>query len=112
VDPILQNLQQLWQTLGAARRFYARPGGIELTGYMPTFDELLTGSLFVQSPLRNHAGLSGGYLFEHLYDGAGLSGQNKAGESECPGYCQNKTDFSPCPVKCNCAFVREILAYP
>jgi hypothetical protein len=80
---------------------------IELVGYMPTFDDLVLG-LF----LFNHG--CGTTLacevsvFHHLYDGP-VYQVKKTGGPECPGYCLSETDFSPCPVKCSCAFVRETL---
>ena len=80
---------------------------VGLTGYMPTFDELLTG-LFLFNHRCGTTLSCPVVLFEHLYNGP-VYRVRKSGTPECPGYCQNKTDFSPCPVKCNCAFVREIL---
>ena len=80
---------------------------VGLTGYMPTFDELLTG-LFLFNHRCGTTLACPVLLFEHLYNGP-VYRVRKSGTPECPGYCQNKTDLGPCPVKCNCAFVREIL---
>lgn len=80
---------------------------VQLVGYMPTFDDLLNG-LFL---FNHHCGTTLACqvaLFEHLYDGP-IYQVKKNGQSECPGYCQNKTEFSACPVRCNCAYVRETL---
>lgn len=80
---------------------------IELAGYMPTFDDLLTG-LFLFNHGCGTTLACPVALFRHLYDGP-VYRTRKTGEPECPGHCLNKTDFTPCPVKCNCTFVRETL---
>lgn len=86
---------------------FVQDPGIELTGYMPTFDDVFNGLFLFNHRCGTTLACPVG-IFEHLYDGL-VYRVNKAGEPECPGYCMNKTDFSPCPVECNCAFVREIL---
>lgn len=48
------------------------------------------------------------HVFENLYDGPMF--QNKlTGTDECPGYCLYKKKLGPCPAKCECAYVREII---
>ncbi len=97
------NCDEQWKTIDA----FMQDPGIQLVGYMPTFDDLLRG-LF----LFNHA--CGTTLactvdqFEHLYNGP-VYETNRHGGQECPGYCLNKTEFSPCPQQCSCAYVRETL---
>jgi hypothetical protein len=39
----IQNLRELWQTVWERRDDFMQDPDIELTGYMPTFDDLLTG---------------------------------------------------------------------
>lgn len=46
--------------------------------------------------------------FADLYDGP-VYAEHKTGNSECPGYCLYVNDLRPCPAKCDCAFVRNIL---
>ena len=31
------------------------------------------------------------------------------GTDRCPGYCLHSTDLDPCPMECECAYVRELL---
>ena len=80
---------------------------ISLVGYMPTFDEPISGLFLFNHDCGTTLACKVG-LFIHLYEGP-IYSENKRGSDECPGYCQNKTDFSPCPVECNCAYVREML---
>jgi hypothetical protein len=92
-----------WPNLDA----FMRDPAIELVGYMPTFDNLANGLI-----LFNHG--CGTTLacrveqFKNLFKGP-VYQINKQGGDDCPGYCQNKTDFSPCPIECSCAFVRDAL---
>ena len=80
---------------------------IHLIGYQSNFIQIDKG-LF----LFNH--ICDGTLaipvneFVDLYDGP-IYRENKTGTQECPGYCLYESELRPCPAKCNCAFVREIL---
>ncbi len=80
---------------------------IELVGYMPTFDELVDG-LFLFNHGCGTTLACRVALFEHLYDGP-VYRVKKIGDPECPRHCQDQADLSSCPVKCNCAYVRETL---
>jgi len=46
--------------------------------------------------------------FEDLYDGPIFQGR-ATGSDDCPGYCPHEDSLDPCLVKCECAFVREII---
>lgn len=97
------NCNAQWESLEG----FIQDPDIKLVGYMPTFDELLKG-LFL---FNHHCGTTLACqvgLFTHLYDGPVYT-VKKTGQAECPGYCLNKTDVSPCPVECNCAYVRETM---
>ena len=95
--------QAEWENMEA---FIADPK-IELVGYMPTFDELLKGLFLFNHSCGTTLACRVG-LFSHLYEGP-VYEVKKTGQSECPGYCLNKAELSPCPVACNCAYVRETL---
>jgi hypothetical protein len=106
VDPTFKtcsNCEKSWERL---EEFIQDPA-IELTGYMPTFDDLLTG-LFLFNHGCGTTLACPVALFNHLLRRAGLSDPEN-GWAGMPGPCLNKTDFTPCPAKCNCAFVRETL---
>lgn len=97
------NCQARWLTVEA----FMEDPAIEVVGYMPTFDDLLNG-LFLFNHDCGTTLACPVALFAHLYTGP-IYQVKKAGQSECPGYCQHKSNLSPCPVKCNCAYVREAL---
>lgn len=97
------NCQTRWETVYA----FMRDPTVELVGYMPTFDELTNGLLLFNHRCGTTLACVVGQ-FEHLYDGPRYE-SNRHGNDDCPGYCLNKTDFTPCPQKCSCAFVRELL---
>ena len=46
--------------------------------------------------------------FEDLYDGP-MFKEKLLGTKDCGGHCLHKGDLSPCPTKCECAYVREIV---
>jgi len=82
---------------------------IELIGYQVNFGELLAGFfLFNHSCKTTLAILS--EAFEDLYDGPVFS-ERAFGSAECPDRCLHEDDLSPCPVQCECAFVREIIQH-
>jgi len=100
---ICNNCQTEWETVNA----FMRDPAIELVGYMPTFDDLNDGLIL----FNHHCGTTLACVvgqFEHLYDGP-IYENNRHGHDDCPGYCLNKTELSPCPQECSCAFVRDVL---
>ena len=46
--------------------------------------------------------------FKDLYDGP-IFKERLDGSDDCPGYCFYKSNLEPCPAKCECAYVREII---
>lgn len=47
--------------------------------------------------------------FRHLYNGP-VYEERMTGGTGCPGYCLHKEETRPCPARCSCAYVREVLA--
>ena len=97
------NCEFQWKSLEA----FIEDPKIQVVGYMPTFDDLLKG-LFL---FNHHCGTTLDCqvgLFRHLYDGP-VYRTCKRGQAECPRHCLNQSELSPCPVHCNCAYVRETL---
>ncbi len=97
------NCKEQWRSLEA----FIQDPMIELVGYMPTFDDLQIGLILFNHGCGTTLACQVA-LFEHLYDGP-VYQIKKTGEAECPGYCLNKTELSPCPTTCSCAYVRETL---
>jgi len=48
--------------------------------------------------------------FTDLYAGP-IYTERKTGTEECLGYCLRQNILHPCPVRCECAYVREILQF-
>jgi hypothetical protein len=94
----------VWRTRDA---FLGDPQ-LEIVGYQANFDDLLLG-LF----LFNHRACGStiavpAELFRDLYEGPVYS-HRATGTADCPTYCLHKSELAPCPAKCECAYVREIL---
>lgn len=93
----------VWQT----RDDFLNDPAIFLIGYQANFDNLSLG-LF----LFNHS--CGGTLsikageFTDLYDGP-IYKERLTGTRECPGHCLHERELNPCPEKCECSFVREVI---
>jgi len=47
--------------------------------------------------------------FTDMYDGPVIKDRLDGKKGECPGYCLYESKLVPCPAKCNCAYVREVL---
>ena len=46
--------------------------------------------------------------FRDLYKGP-IFKERATGSDDCPGHCLHEDQLDPCPVRCECAYVREIL---
>ena len=87
-------------------RFLADPS-VEIIGYQANFDELTAGLFLFNHSCGTTLAITAG-TFRSLYNGPVFSGR-KTGTKECPGHCINREELSPCPVKCECAYVREMI---
>jgi hypothetical protein len=82
--------------------------GLALAGYQVNFDDLLLGFfLFSHLACGSTIAVPAG-RFRDLYDGP-VYEDRATGTQECPTYCLRKDELGPCPAKCECAYVREIL---
>ncbi|MFH1748525.1 MAG: hypothetical protein ABIG44_15940 [Planctomycetota bacterium] len=86
--------------------FLADPG-IELVGYQVHFEELTAGFCLFNHACESTLAVTVGD-FRSLYDGPVFE-DRKTGTDECPEYCLHKEELRPCPARCECAYVREIL---
>ncbi len=92
-----------WKT----RDDFLKDDNISIIGYQVNF-EVLTAGIF----LFNHS--CEGTLslavseFEDLYDGP-VYQERVTGSDECPEHCLREDELGPCPNKCECVFVREII---
>lgn len=91
----------------AAREDFIHDPDVVLIGYQANFVNLEKG-LF----LFNHScqsTLSVNVLAFSDMSSQPIFRQKKSGSDECSGFCLHKNDFRPCPVQCECVYVREIL---
>lgn len=80
---------------------------IKLTGYQVSFEELEAGLFLFNHSCNNTLAIPAGD-FTHLYDGPRFK-ENPLGTSGCPESCLQQDNLDPCPVKCECVYVREVL---
>lgn len=81
--------------------------GIVMIGYQASFNNLGSGLFLFNHTCRTTLGCEV-EVFRSLYQGP-VYRETQTGQHECPGYCMNIHELAPCPVKCNCAYVREII---
>ncbi len=95
--------KHVWAT---CHEFVADPN-VSVIGYQVNFKDLETGLLFFNHSCNNKIAIRAD-AFADLYNGP-IFEETKIGTDECPEYCLDKEDLRPCPVECECAYVREII---
>ena len=80
---------------------------VSIVGYQVHFDELTEGLFLFNHSCGSTISLMAG-AFRDLYDGPMFQAR-MTGSDDCPGYCISKSELRPCPAKCECAYVREII---
>lgn len=86
--------------------FLADPS-LTLCGYQLPFEELETGMFLFDHSCKTTLSIPVGY-FTHLYNGP-IFEERATGSDECPVYCLRAEKVAPCKVKCECAYIREIM---
>ena len=80
---------------------------LRLIGYQADFEELMAGTFLFNHVCKNTLAIKADD-FQDLYDGPMFT-ERLEGTEECGGHCLHKDDLRPCPMKCECAYVREIV---
>jgi len=80
---------------------------LEIIGYQIQLEELTAGIFLFNHSCHGTLAIPAGH-FEDLYKGPVFT-QRAHGSEECPGYCLHEEELEPCPVQCECAYVREII---
>jgi len=96
-----------WPTVSS---FLSDPD-VKSVGYQVDFVELESG-FFLFNHLLDSCGTTLAVdvsALSHLYAGEVFTDRITNGP-DCVGYCLNRANLSPCPAKCECAFVRDVLA--
>lgn len=91
---------QTWQDL------LADPA-VVLVGYQVNFTRLESGIILFNHSCKGTLALKA-QDFAQLHDGP-IFTQRATGSDQCGGHCLHQKDFRPCPAKCECAYVRDIL---
>ncbi len=86
--------------------FLADPN-LRMIGYQVNFDELMAGMFLFNHVCGTSLAISADD-FRDLYDGPVFTEKLNATDA-CDGYCLHESDLRPCPAKCECAYVREIV---
>ena len=80
---------------------------IHILGYQVNFQELTEGLFLLNHSCGTTLAIKAGD-FQDLYKGP-IHQERLTGSEECPRYCLRKEELRPCPTKCECAYVREIV---
>ena len=80
---------------------------LDVIGYQANFEALKMGFFLFNHTCKSTLSVRAGE-FGDFYEGPVFEARATGGE-QCPGYCLNQEELSPCPAECECAFVREIL---
>ena len=92
-----------WRT----REAFLSDPDVELVGYQAQFEDLKAGLLLFNHVCQTTLAIEA-VCFRDLYSGPVFL-EHAANRDGCPRYCQHEGDLRPCPVHCECAYVREIL---
>ena len=81
---------------------------IQSIGYMANFQDLELGLFHFNHEACGTTLAIGASRFTDLHTGPVFEGR-LTGSSDCPAYCLRQEELRPCPERCECAFVREVL---
>ena len=91
----------------SSRRDFLDDPRLEIIGYQAQLEELTAGIFLFNHSCHGTLGIPAG-CFEDLYSGP-IFTPRATNTEECPGHCLQECDLDPCPVQCECAYVREII---
>jgi hypothetical protein len=80
---------------------------LHLIGYQVHFEELTAGLILFNHSCGTTLSIQA-KEFQDLYSGPMFS-ERLNGTEECQESCLHEDDLRPCPAKCECAYVREVL---
>jgi len=95
----------IWRT----RDEFLTDPAVILVGYQPHFEELTAGLM-----LFTHAACGTTLALEvadfQRLNTSPVFTQRLTGTADCPGLCLHASALHPCPLACECAWVRDVLA--
>ena len=80
---------------------------LEIVEYRVNFDDFAAGAFIFRHDCGSKLSLSVRH-FNGLYEGP-IFNIRAINSDDCPGYCLYKDNMKPCEVKCECAYVRNII---
>ena len=86
--------------------FLADPG-VEITGYQVNYDNLLGGTFLFNHSCGATLALSV-RIFNGLYEGP-IFKERATDTEDCPGYCLYQDRLDACDLRCECAYIRNII---
>ena len=98
------------KTVWTSRDDFLNDPAIEMIGYQPDFENLEIGLFYFNHNRSDcHTTLSFQVNeFSDMYDGP-VYQEQKQGSDDCPGLCLYKGNLEPCPARCACAYVRNLM---
>ena len=91
-----------------SRKDFLEDPTTNMIGYQVNFGNIHLGFfLFNHLTCGTTLGIPAG-KFKDLYNGPVYSEQ-VLGTKQCPEYCLHENQLDPCPAKCECAYVRDII---
>jgi hypothetical protein len=90
------------------RDLFLNDPAIAIIGYQVNFIRLSAGYFMFNHDCKGTLTIPAEH-FQDLYDGPIFS-ERATGKNECKEYCLQESELRPCPVECECAFVREIIS--
>ena len=83
---------------------------VHIIGYQAHFEDLKLG-LFLFNHSCNGTFAIAAEEFIDMYQGP-VFDKKLTNTAECPGYCRHQKSLEPCPLQCECAYIREIIQLP
>ena len=90
-----------------SRDEFLKDPDIQIIGYQVHFEELTAGLFYFNHSCRGTTAIHM-EAFKDLYDGP-IFEERLTGSDTCPDYCRYQGNLMPCPNKCECVSVREII---
>ena len=89
------------------RDHFLNDPGLEIIEYQVNFDDLTAGTFVFSHECGSNICLTVRH-FNGLYEGTIFNVRANDAEG-CPDYCLYRNNLKPCEVKCECAYVRNII---
>jgi len=99
---------KICDTQWTSRDLFINDPEITLVGYQANFVILEKGLFLFNHSCQSTLSIEV-QAFADLYEGP-IFEDRLQGSDQCSAYCLHQTLLKPCPAKCECAYVREILS--